>query len=60
MNLSDRMHDFTGKIMNVLTEIVVFINVNINFIDNLKRDELVEKGKEWLSESSGVLVHKYL
>lgn len=56
MNLSDRVNDFTGKIMDVLTEIVVFINVNINFIDNLKRDELVEKGKEWISESSGSLV----
>lgn len=56
MNLSDQFQDFTGKIMNTLSDIVVFINDNVNFIDELKREELVENGKEYLKESSGTLI----
>jgi predicted PurR-regulated permease PerM len=56
MSLSDKLNDFTGKIMNTLSDAVVFINDNVNFIDDLNREELVEKGKEWIKESSGSLV----
>ena len=56
MSLSDQLSDFTGKILNTLSDVVVFINSNINFIDDLNRDELVENGKEWLNESSGSLM----
>jgi len=56
MSLSDQLNDFTGKIMNTLSDAVVFINDNVNFIDDLNREELVEKGKEWIKESSGSLV----
>ena len=56
MGLSDKLNDFTGKVMNVLSEVVVFINGNVNFIDNVNREELVEKGKEMISKSSGALV----
>lgn len=56
MDLSDRLNNFTGKIMNTLSDVVIFINDNVQFIDELNRDELVEKGKEWISESSGTLV----
>jgi len=56
MNLSEQLSDFSGKIMNTLTDVVVFINSNVNFIDNLNRDELVANGKELLNESSGALL----
>ncbi len=56
MSLSDQLNDFTGKIMTTLSDVIVFINGNINFIDDLKREELVEKGREWISESSGSLI----
>ena len=56
VNLSDQLSDFTGKILNTLSDVVVFINSNVNFIDDLNRDELVENGKEWLNESSGSLM----
>jgi predicted PurR-regulated permease PerM len=56
MNLSDQLSDFTGKIMSTLTEAIVFINDNVNFIDELNSDELIENGKEWLKESSGTLL----
>ena len=56
MNLSDQLSDFTGKIMSTLTEAIVFINDNVNFIDELNSEELIENGKEWLKESSGSLL----
>lgn len=56
MSLSDRLSDFSEKIMNTLSGAVIFINNNISFIDDLNREELVEKGKEWINESSGALV----
>lgn len=56
MSLSDQLHDFSGKIMKTLSDVVVFFNNNINFIDDLNRDELVENGKEWIKESSGSLI----
>jgi predicted PurR-regulated permease PerM len=56
MSLSDHLDDFSGKIMKTLTDAVVFINNNINFIDDLNSEELVENGKEWIKESSGSLI----
>lgn len=56
MSLSNKFQDFTGKIMDTLTEAVVFVNRNINFVDGLQREELLEEGKEYLKESSGTLI----
>jgi predicted PurR-regulated permease PerM len=56
MSLSDHLSDFTGKIMKTLSDVVYFINNNINFIDDLNREELIENGKEWIKESSGSLL----
>ncbi len=56
INISDQLNDFTGKIMNTLTEAIIFINSNVYFIEELNREELIEKGKEWLNESSGSIV----
>jgi predicted PurR-regulated permease PerM len=56
VNLSNKLTDFTGKIMNTLSDAVVFVNNNINFLGNLDRDELVKSGKDWLKQSSGSLI----
>jgi predicted PurR-regulated permease PerM len=56
MNLSDQLDDFTEKIMETLSDAVVFINNDVNFINNLNRDELLENGRKWLKESSGSLI----
>jgi len=56
MSLSDQLEDFTGKVMKILSEAVVFINSNVNFIDDFNRDELIENGKVWIKESSGSLI----
>jgi predicted PurR-regulated permease PerM len=56
VNLSNELNDFTGKIMMTFTDAVVFINNNVNFIDDLNREDLIKSGKEWLQESSGTLI----
>lgn len=56
MSLAQEVDDFTGKIMNVFSDLVVFINNNTNFQDDLNKEELVENGREWLRESSGSLI----
>jgi predicted PurR-regulated permease PerM len=56
VNLSDEVNNFTGKIMKTFTDVIIFINDNVKFIDELKREELIEKGKELLKNSSGSLV----
>lgn len=56
VSLTDRLSDFTGKIMNTLSDVVIYINGNVHFIEDLNRDELVEKGKTWINKSSGSLV----
>lgn len=56
MNFSDQVSDFTEKIMDTLSELIVYINGNVNFIDDLNRQELIDEGKSWLQESSGTLL----
>jgi predicted PurR-regulated permease PerM len=56
MSLSDQLDDFKGQILSALSDAVVFINNNINFIDDLNREELVDSGKEWINESAGSLI----
>lgn len=56
MGLSDQLSDFSGKIMETLSEFAVFVNSNINFIEDLDQDELVERGKGWVKNSAGTLV----
>lgn len=56
MSLSEQLDDFTGKIMQTLSSAVVFINNNVNFMDDLNREELVKNGKGWIKDSSGTLI----
>ncbi|MCL6260925.1 AI-2E family transporter [Aquiflexum sp. TKW24L] len=56
MNLSDQLSDFSIKIMDTLTDVIVYVNGNIHFIGDLNREELIEDGKTWLQESSGTLL----
>ncbi|PKP34427.1 MAG: AI-2E family transporter, partial [Bacteroidetes bacterium HGW-Bacteroidetes-15] len=56
MSLSEQLDDFKGKILNTLSDVVVYINSNVNFIDDLNRAELVGNVKKWINESSGSLI----
>lgn len=60
MKLSEDLGNISGKIMIALSKVVVFINRNVHFMEDLEREELVEQGKEWMGESSGALVQNIL
>jgi predicted PurR-regulated permease PerM len=56
MNLSSQLSEFSAKIMDTLTDVIVYINGNVKFIGDLNRDELIEDGKIWVQQSSGSLL----
>lgn len=58
INLSKELSDFQDKIIRVLADVTLYLNKNVNIIANLEKNELAEKMKEWLSESTGSLVSK--
>lgn len=58
MSLSGELTDFTDKIMKLFTDVLVYVNNNFNFIDNLNREELLNKATEWFKDSAGSLVGK--
>jgi len=50
--------NFQGKILHVFAEATLYINDNLNFVHNLKKNELVELLKDWVGQSSGALVRQ--
>lgn len=56
IDLSENLTDFKSKILNVFTDATLFINKNIEFFPELERGELLEKLKNWFSESAGTLL----
>lgn len=56
MSLSEELDNFTEKIMNTFSDVIFYINGNVNFIEDLDKDELVQNGKKWIEESAGSLL----
>ncbi|HCD66907.1 MAG TPA: AI-2E family transporter, partial [Bacteroidetes bacterium] len=44
--------NFQGKILHVFAEATLYINDNLNFVHNLKKNELIELLKDWVGQSS--------
>jgi predicted PurR-regulated permease PerM len=58
IDLSKELTNFQDKIIRSFADVTVYINKNVNFISNLEKNELSDKIKEMLKESSGPLVSK--
>ena len=56
LHLSNELTNFKDVIVNSFTDITVYINHNVSFIEKLDKDELFNRITNWLSESSGYLV----
>ncbi len=56
IQLSENLTDFKVKILNVFAEATLFINKYIGFLPQLGKGELLDKIKNWLTESSGTLL----
>lgn len=56
INLSKEFTHFQDKIINAFADVTVYINNNISFVENLEKDELFNRMKEWITDSKGFLI----
>lgn len=56
INLSKEFTHFQDKIINAFAEITVYINNNVSFVENLEKNELFNRMKEWITDSTGFLI----
>lgn len=58
IHLSSELTNFKEKIMEGFTELTLYVNNNINMVPDLDDDELLNRSKQWMSESTGSLLSK--
>jgi len=58
IQLSKELSDFQDRIIRAFADVTVYINKNVNIISNLEKNELSDKMKDLLKESSGSLASK--
>jgi len=58
ISLSQEFTDFQDRIINAFADVTVYINSNVSFVENLEKDELFNRMKEWLTNSTGLLISK--
>jgi len=56
VELSTKFANFQDKIIHAFTEITLFINSNVDFLPDLEQNELSDRIKAWLTESTGSLL----
>lgn len=58
IGLSEEFGQFQDRIISAFSDATVYVNRNVNIIPNLEPNELPNRIKGWLSDSTGVLVSK--
>jgi predicted PurR-regulated permease PerM len=58
IELSKEFSNFKDKIILAFSDLTLYINNNVNFVENLEKNELFNRIKDWLSNSTGSLVKK--
>lgn len=56
IQITNEFSHFQDKIVGAFTDLTLFINENVSFVPNLKKNELFNQIKDWLTESGGMLV----
>ncbi|MFO7829064.1 MAG: AI-2E family transporter [Bacteroidales bacterium] len=56
IQLTEHLTDFKVKTLSAFADATLFINKNIGLLPQLEKGELVDKLKNWLTESAGALV----
>jgi predicted PurR-regulated permease PerM len=56
IKLTKEFSNFQGKILLVFADATLYINDNLNFVPNLGKNGLIDRIKDWLTESTGSLV----
>lgn len=58
INVAQEFTHFQDKIIRAFADVSLFINNHISFMQNLETDELFNRMKVWLTDSTGFLVSK--
>ncbi len=58
ISISNEFSNFKDKIISVFADVTLYFNNHISFVENLGRDELFNRMKEWLGNSTGFLISK--
>lgn len=58
IGLSKDFSHFQDKIILAFADVTLYINNNVNFIQDLEKDELFDRIRDWLSESKVSLISK--
>ena len=58
IELSKEFSQFKDRIILAFADITLYINKNVNFVQNLEKNELFYRIKDWLDGSTGSLVRK--
>jgi predicted PurR-regulated permease PerM len=58
ISISKEFTDFQDRIVNAFADVTVYINNNVSFVENLEKNELYNRMKEWLTASTGFLLSK--
>ena len=58
INVAQEFTHFQDKIIGAFADVTLFINSHISFMQNLEKDELFNRMKDWINDSTGFLVSK--
>ncbi|MBK7410707.1 MAG: AI-2E family transporter [Saprospirales bacterium] len=58
INVTQEFTHFQDKIILAFADVTLFINNHVSFMENLEKDELFNRMKVWLTDSTGFLVSK--
>jgi len=56
IELSKEISLFKDKIILAFADVTLYINNNVSFVQNLEKNELIDRIKDWLKESTGSLI----
>ncbi len=56
IDLSANLAEFKDKILDIFTDLSLFVNKNLSFVPQLDKGELYDKLRSWLNNSVGTLV----
>jgi predicted PurR-regulated permease PerM len=58
INVSKEFSNFKDKIISAFADVTLYFNNHISFVENLKKDELFNRMKGWITDSTGFLISK--
>ena len=58
ITISEEFSNFQGRVISVFTDATLYINTNVQFIEDFSKEDVFEKIKSWLNNSAGSLAKK--